>query len=164
MLLQGVAPQRDVLLVAGHVLVRPSTRAICASRRAVRMRCELMMAVAVRGASFSLVHEDLRRVIVPAGIVEVIPGLEQAGFEGAGGGAAQPPRKEQVILPEPRVEVFEQGARLGQVPEFEAGGNAASAGGAVLDERGFRVAGLGGVGVEAINGAVRRPVAPGRGP
>ena len=61
----------------------------------------------------------LRRVVVPAGVVEVAPRIEQTGLERARIGAAEPAGEEQVVLPEARVEVFEQRARLGQVPELE---------------------------------------------
>jgi CheY-like chemotaxis protein len=46
-----------------------------------------------------LVHEDLRRVIVPAGVVEVTPGLQQAGLEGPGVRAAAPAGEEYAKIP-----------------------------------------------------------------
>ena len=162
MLLQGVAPERNVLLITGDVLVLAQHAGHLGQH--ARGADEVGVDDGGRGArrELLLVHEDLRRVIVPAGVVEVTPGLEQAGLEGAGIGAAEPAGEEEVILPEPRIEVFEQGARLGQVPEFEEEVMLHRQGGAVLDESGFGVAGFGGVGVEAVNGAARRRVAPGR--
>ena len=129
MFLQGVAPERDVLLVARHVLVRAQHARHLRqhARRADEVRVDDRGGGARR--ELLLVHEDLRRVIVPAGVVEVTPGLEQAGLEGAGVGAAQPAGEEEVILPEPRDRSIRAARAIGSGSRVRGRGNVASAGG-----------------------------------
>src|SRR5512141_1701612 len=59
-----------------------------------------------------------------------------------------------MVLPDSRIEVFEQGARLRQVPEFQEEVMLDRERSAMLDESRLRVAGFGGVGVEAVNRAL----------
>jgi len=108
------------------------------------------------GAVFELVgvHVHLRGVVVPAArVVEVIPGLEQVRAHLARSRAAQPPGHEQVILAQARVEIAQQLARAGLVPQLVKGVDLHRHGAAVVDEGRLRVAGRGGVGIQAVDAA-----------